>query len=239
MSKRIVVRFIDEIFADTWAKTEVKFEIWESKHLTGHCHYMSPYEQDDICGNCDGAKCDYCREFTEVKAYIPYKNGFKNIIIDKIRNTDIGDGKFVNYEKAREIYDYIITNDEYLDEENDVIWVLESLESMEYEYPEYWKYITTEVYVVINSFNDERSILGMFEIQEEAEAFYESIKELYKNLPTWNYSGEYSVAYGKTFHGRDKMHGKHRHLDTCISVRKYNMGEITLLNFNNNEEGAN
>jgi len=29
-------------------------------HLTGHDHYMSPFEMDDDCGTCSGAKCDYC-----------------------------------------------------------------------------------------------------------------------------------------------------------------------------------
>jgi len=39
---------------------------WEDNrsatHLTGHTHYRSPYESDDNCGTCDGAKCDTCRE---------------------------------------------------------------------------------------------------------------------------------------------------------------------------------
>ena len=28
---------------------------------TGHMYYNSPYETCDSCGNCSGAKCDYCR----------------------------------------------------------------------------------------------------------------------------------------------------------------------------------
>ena len=31
-------------------------------HLTGHDHFMSPYETDDDCGNCSGAKCDRCHK---------------------------------------------------------------------------------------------------------------------------------------------------------------------------------
>jgi hypothetical protein len=30
--------------------------------FTGHLYYGSPYESCDSCGNCDGARCDYCKE---------------------------------------------------------------------------------------------------------------------------------------------------------------------------------
>ena len=33
-----------------------------SKVLTGHMHFMSPYETYSDCGNCDGARCETCRE---------------------------------------------------------------------------------------------------------------------------------------------------------------------------------
>lgn len=36
------------------------------KVLTGHMHYGSPYETSSDCGNCDGARCDRCREAYDV-----------------------------------------------------------------------------------------------------------------------------------------------------------------------------
>ena len=38
-------------------------------HLTGHMHYRSPYEMDDSCGTCDGAKCDYCHKVVDEYHY--------------------------------------------------------------------------------------------------------------------------------------------------------------------------
>ena len=35
------------------------------KHYTGHTWYNSPYESDDNCGTCDGARCGTCREIIE------------------------------------------------------------------------------------------------------------------------------------------------------------------------------
>ncbi len=32
------------------------------KKLTGHLYIGSAHETDDSCGNCDGAKCDFCSE---------------------------------------------------------------------------------------------------------------------------------------------------------------------------------
>ena len=36
-------------------------EIFVSKVLTGHMYYNSIYETCDNCGNCDGAKCEFCK----------------------------------------------------------------------------------------------------------------------------------------------------------------------------------
>lgn len=46
-----------------WMKT------MERKHYTGHLYRNSPYETDDSCGNCDGARCDYCKLVTEPAHY--------------------------------------------------------------------------------------------------------------------------------------------------------------------------
>jgi hypothetical protein len=52
--KTITINLIDYI-------EHFEFDIHKTSHLTGHMYYMSPYETDDACGNCDGAKCDHCR----------------------------------------------------------------------------------------------------------------------------------------------------------------------------------
>lgn len=44
-------------------------------HKTGHMYYRSPIESDDRCGNCDGAKCEFCTDIIEdckFEASIPY-----------------------------------------------------------------------------------------------------------------------------------------------------------------------
>jgi len=43
----------------------ISFEATEERHLSGHMHHRSPYECDDNCGTCDGARCEYCHEYKE------------------------------------------------------------------------------------------------------------------------------------------------------------------------------
>lgn len=40
--------------------------IWMNHSYTGHQYYRSPYESDDNCGTCDGARCDYCTKMYRV-----------------------------------------------------------------------------------------------------------------------------------------------------------------------------
>lgn len=37
---------------------------FEQIHYTGHMYYNSPFESDDNCGTCDGARCDTCKKIT-------------------------------------------------------------------------------------------------------------------------------------------------------------------------------
>ena len=37
--------------------------------LSGHVYRNSPFETDDSCGNCDGARCDSCREIYVLTEY--------------------------------------------------------------------------------------------------------------------------------------------------------------------------
>jgi hypothetical protein len=44
--------------------------IYLSTSLTGHTHYKSPYESDDNCETCDGARCEACKKKYTVKDLI-------------------------------------------------------------------------------------------------------------------------------------------------------------------------
>ena len=50
---------------DNMIKDEWWDEIKGRFHYTGHSHFNSPFETDDSCGNCDGAKCHICKKITE------------------------------------------------------------------------------------------------------------------------------------------------------------------------------
>jgi len=43
----------------------INFKATEERHLSGHMHHRSPYECDDNCGTCDGARCENCHEYKE------------------------------------------------------------------------------------------------------------------------------------------------------------------------------
>ena len=59
-------------YAENALKEIPKYEYWHTAYLdedsrfyvrtelTGHMYYGSPYETCDDCGNCNGARCDYC-----------------------------------------------------------------------------------------------------------------------------------------------------------------------------------
>lgn len=40
-----------------------------SRYYSGHIYRNSPYESDDNCGTCDGARCDTCRERWRVEGW--------------------------------------------------------------------------------------------------------------------------------------------------------------------------
>lgn len=46
-----------------------KIDLYLSKCYSGHMYFNSPYETDDSCGNCDGAKCEYCKTRWRVTDY--------------------------------------------------------------------------------------------------------------------------------------------------------------------------
>lgn len=54
------ITFIDKVLDERYWSVESA-----QKHYTGHIYYRSPYECDDNCGTCDGAKCEYCREIID------------------------------------------------------------------------------------------------------------------------------------------------------------------------------
>lgn len=46
-----------------------KVDLYLSKCYSGHMYLNSPYESDNSCGNCDGAKCERCHEMYRVTEY--------------------------------------------------------------------------------------------------------------------------------------------------------------------------
>lgn len=68
--------------------------IYLGKEYTGHMHYRSPYESCDDCGNCNGARCDYCKTKYVVEDFgndtdnILY-NGFSKDDAERVYNNHI------------------------------------------------------------------------------------------------------------------------------------------------------
>lgn len=54
------ITILDKVLNKDWWQ-----KISRSKHLSGHCHRNSPFETDDSCGNCDGARCETCSTIVE------------------------------------------------------------------------------------------------------------------------------------------------------------------------------
>ena len=58
-----------------WAKVRIDGKDEEymkrtlERSLSGHMYRYSPFETDDSCGNCDGARCDSCREIYVLTEY--------------------------------------------------------------------------------------------------------------------------------------------------------------------------
>jgi len=75
-----------------------------TKALTGHMYYRSPYECDDDCDTCDGAKCEWCeaeynvhdRTFSkhaDAEAY-EKENEIKMLSLTGMPDIDIHDATF-------------------------------------------------------------------------------------------------------------------------------------------------
>lgn len=47
----------------------MKRKLWCTIHYSGHMHSGSPYETDDSCGNCDGARCETCRKVYQIEDF--------------------------------------------------------------------------------------------------------------------------------------------------------------------------
>lgn len=69
-----------------------KLEISKGIMLSGHDHYMSPYETCDGCGNCSGAKCDWCHEVPDIRIWkkeLDYNSFIKILRGSQIPDTPI------------------------------------------------------------------------------------------------------------------------------------------------------
>lgn len=160
------------------------FHINRSKHLTGHCHYMSPYEQDDICGNCNGVNCDRCKEFYETSIYLEDKY-IRDIWI-KARIKESVQHEGFNYLYACTVeshlqYNYIGEETYWEDVDEGICWEIEwvNADIIEKNYPDLFNLITTEVYSVYINGNR----IACFKNEEKAKNFFTDIHTLYnKNI---------------------------------------------------------
>lgn len=57
MSDVIIIDILDKVL-----EPEFWTMMMERKRYSGHLYRNSPYESDDSCDNCDGARCDICKE---------------------------------------------------------------------------------------------------------------------------------------------------------------------------------
>lgn len=109
-SKDCIIRSLGEVINYYFNATSHYYEIkedhiWIDKELTGHMYYGSPYESCDECGNCNGAKCDFCHEkFTVIDLYTDhiYYIGFDKDKAERIFNE--------NKRKYKDILDHILYN---------------------------------------------------------------------------------------------------------------------------------
>ena len=69
---------------------EIEFDdVYIYEELTGHMYYRSPYESCDDCGNCDGARCEYCKTKYIVKSFDDetlYYSGYDKKEAERIRD---------------------------------------------------------------------------------------------------------------------------------------------------------
>ena len=64
MSNLIYIDILDKVLDKKyWEKTR------ESYYYSGHDHCRSPYETNDDCGNCSGARCDTCEKIIVSEHY--------------------------------------------------------------------------------------------------------------------------------------------------------------------------
>ena len=98
-------------------------------HYTGHTHYRSPYECDDNCGTCDGARCDSCHKVYDDRFELSYDYNFIDKVMKEQFNID-------DNEKIWAIYD----RGHYFD-----TWAhFPKIGEIEEKYPEFYKELLGE-----------------------------------------------------------------------------------------------
>ncbi len=105
-----------------------------SKHMSGHMYRNSPFETDNSCGNCDGARCELCHEIIEpshlecelavdileelLKKHGVPEEDASNIVYDDYCHNRSGDymfhfpSDFELEEKHKDFYDKLLAKDE-------------------------------------------------------------------------------------------------------------------------------
>lgn len=90
----IVTKGLKEIHdEENWrcAYLDPEQKIYCHVEFTGHQYFNSPYESCDSCGNCNGARCDYCDVHWILEEWIGDTDEFKEITTVTTRElTDYG-----------------------------------------------------------------------------------------------------------------------------------------------------
>ena len=100
----MIIKCKDEEFVNKFGRTERYVSKEIIKSLTGHVNRGSAFSTDSSCGNCDGARCEWCSERFEVSHYdIPTINeewGYEEDVLIERK-------VFWNKEEALEYYESI------------------------------------------------------------------------------------------------------------------------------------
>lgn len=65
----MIIEMKESQFINDYGIVETYVQAEISMHLSGHCNAGSPYYSDWDCGNCDGGRCETCREIYTVTIY--------------------------------------------------------------------------------------------------------------------------------------------------------------------------
>ena len=65
----MILKSKSKTFVNDFGRDEVYDELVLESYMSGHLYRGSLFETDDSCGNCDGARCDSCKEVYVLTEY--------------------------------------------------------------------------------------------------------------------------------------------------------------------------